>query len=236
MEVRATSPQDPAALVDYTMPVENAITPRYSLRPTPEALWSSHFWEDGSRARLCNTNHGDLGPPLVLGALLALDRAVFDAGGRLYVIQLRRSHADQQEAYDSGRSPVKPGLSTHQSGHGADLQWPGITDARFVEIARGLGWSSVTDDPPHWEYRHLWARLFGARGPGEMAMAMCLDQGQGGYGNDEARALQAQIWRVYEPGCGAIDGIIGEQTRAALRALGLREDAGYRDLYRLLSV
>ncbi len=49
-------------------------------------------------------------------------------------------------------------------------------------------------------------------------------------------AAQVQIWRTYGPGCGAVDGWRGGNTKAALRAMGLPEDASHLDLYALPSV
>ena len=233
------------------MPSAFTLVPRQLLVPVNLGLWSSSLWPDGipgrvagTRARLAETRNGSLGPVVVIEQVLVLRNAVAKAGGCLYVIQLMRSWADQRKLYEDGKSPVDAGYSTHQSGHGVDFSWTGITDAQFFELATALGWVNVAGDDPHWEWHGIWARLREAHGPGQMAMAAIIDQGlRGGhsyegsdnYGTDAAAALQVGVWRALRKGCGRIDGHVGPLTLAGLDELKMSPAAEYQDLYRLLS-
>ena len=221
------------------------LIPRTALQPVSDAHWSS-YRTNGKRHRLIEIVGGALAPAAMNVAMLALTADLWSSyGSPLYTTTLVRSREDQRKAWEADpNKAVEPGYSIHESGNAIDADMGVVNAEQFAVSATKVGLTPISNEPWHWQLLGHWARLYnrGPTGPRECAMAMNLDQGRGGYegrenyGNDEDAALQAQIWRTYGPGCGAVDGLRGSNTKAALRAMGLPEDAGYQDLYSRCSV
>lgn len=146
---------------------------------------------------------------------------------------------------------AEPGYSFHNAGRAIDLhvdalKFPAVPADRQLdrlwELCVPIGWSPVITTPRegaseswHLDYLGPWGPVRARRGYAEAAMGACLDLGATGYGRDTERAIQAQLHRAgYD--VGAIDGVIGPRTIAALQAAGV--GATCRDpsaLYRLPS-
>ena len=149
-----------------------------------------------------------------------------------------------------------PGFSMHNAGRAIDvhieaLKFPKLSVDKQLdklwEIAIPLGWTPIIKAPTegvteswHFDYFSYWqatrlrlsyagvANVYGM-----IAMCSCLDEGIGGYGNDEARALQVQLHRIGQ-NPGAVDGDIGAKTEKALGAAGF--DKSERDYTKLFSL
>ena len=210
------------------------------------SLWSSYTGrKSGKPLRLVEMGESARAPVDFCAELLELDRAVRARGGALRITSLGRSFAHSDDAhkrYVLGHGPYakRGGYSIH-NGHrsiDADLQalcfpveaddqldelWRAAEDAGgyFVPIIASP--NEKQDEAWHFdglgEWRHVYERL----GPDQTAVACCLDVGIGGYGQDLARMLQANLHRCGQD-VGAIDGDLGRKTRAGLSSLGLSPD------------
>lgn len=132
---------------------------------------------------------------------------------------------------------ARPGFSNHEAGRAIDvdlasLKFPNVTADkqldRLWELARPLGWRPIIKAPTegaseswHFDYLGEWAPVYDRLGDyAAAAMCGCLDLGIEGYGNDAARAIQANLQRAgYD--IGEIDGVVGAKTERALAAAGL---------------
>jgi hypothetical protein len=224
----------------------NTLDARLDLAPVSPLLWSSHFFESGHRARLVEIVGGDLAPPDVAAALLVLDGAIRRRGGVLWLTTLYRSWEAQEATYRKGDTAVRGGFSMHQARRAIDIDYNrvGITDAQLAAAMAEAGMTPIGGEPWHLEKLGPWAALYAARGPGEAAMAACLDIGtaygwydaddEAGHARTDIRALQAHCWRAGHP-TGVIDGLPGPNTWAALAAAGMETDATYQQAMELRS-
>jgi hypothetical protein len=202
--------------------------------------------------------------PAAATALASLQVAVSSAGGTLRLNQLWRSHdkqVDLRAKYDAGTgAPAqRPGTSAHQGGRAIDvstvtLAFPVAADKQIDElwrIATPLGWRPVIDRPDETkaERWHLdlwadWLPVLVRRGYTEAATAAVLDIGDVGqadraWGVEGAliRCVQSHLHRAgYD--CGAIDGLAGRNTLAAMAAARITTStwpARAADAARLLS-
>jgi hypothetical protein len=143
-----------------------------------------------------------------------------------------------------------PGHSNHEAGRAADLntaamKFPGVAADkqldRLWEIAIPIGWKPIIKQATegatenwHFDFLGEWRPVADRlRDYGAVAMIGCLDIGLARYGNDEERAIQANLHRAgYD--VGRVDGIIGRRTEGALVACGL--GASCRDLSQLFAL
>jgi hypothetical protein len=223
------------------------LTARATYVPVHPSIWSSHLHSSGERAKLCEIVGGDSAPLDVVDGLGRLERAIRRRGGVLYITTLGRSYSDQQQAHeDNPGNAVRPGYSLHQARRAIDIDLArvGVTDEQLADAMTETGWTPISNEPWHWELLGPWAEIYAERGPGEAAMAACLDQGNAygwydantasGRARTDIRALQAQCWRAGAP-AGAIDGLDGPATQGAVAALKMDLAASYVDLHRLVS-
>ena len=183
-------------------------------------------------------------------ALLALDKAVKARGGLLRVTSLGRTWKSSNDAYRryvTGKGPYakRGGYSNHNAYRAIDIDIASLCfpvgDDKQLDVLwectdEGGFFTPIIADPDElkdesWhfdgfgaDWQHVYALLKTRKGGiDQCAMAMCLDVGCGGYGDDLARSLQAQLHRCGQD-VGSIDGAIGRKTRAGLCALGLSPD------------
>lgn len=137
---------------------------------------------------------------------------------------------------------AQPGKSFHNGGRAIDihieaLKFPGLPDNqqldRLWSLAIPLGWRAAIKAPTegakeswHFDFMGEWGHVADRLGYEQAAIGACLDVGGGSllFSRWQQMELQAQLQRAgYD--CGAIDGAIGERTKMACYAAGIRETA-----------
>lgn len=226
-------------------------TPRYELVRAPEALLSSYDARGktgGPRADLVPLHRRSRGylAPWAAGAALALDGRARAAGWDLRWTETWRPIPDQLRArqrYLGGKGPkaVAPGRSAHGYAgavdiHTGPLAASGCTLAAWHEALAATGWRPIIPSTASWAtseswHADCWGPLEGIRrheGYSEAAMAGHLLCGQwdhlvaGGWSEERVAVacLQVSLLRAgYR--CGAIDGLAGRATLAAMVVAGI---------------
>ena len=170
-------------------------------------------------------------------AIQKLAQRVKNAGGNLRLSDLFRSYADQKAAnLKQPKLSPPPGRSNHEAGRAFDIDLDAINMSleQFWKLASGFGVTPIIASPDRraneaWHFEclgsHITLRKLGAR---YVAMSGILDLGLpvDEFPGEKRRAahMQCMLHRINQDP-GAIDGIIGPKTNAALA----KATEGYED-------
>lgn len=207
------------------------LTPRSPFVPCPTHWLSSY--DDFPVYRMENGINAEI-PSDMVEPVEWLIHAIERRGGVFRFTSFGRSYdvsAKAVAAYKAGTGPFAkaPGYSCHNSWRAIDpdIGGSGLSKAQWDDAARSVGWSPISNEPWHFEYRDGYEHILERYGYDAMTMAMSLLAGLAWFGEDEVRALQAQAHFVGED-CGAMDGVPGPKLYAALDRVARRcEGRGY---------
>ncbi len=203
------------------------LTPRWPFVDCPTHWLSSY--DNYPVAQMEHGINAQIPAPMVPAAQGFID-AIERRNGRFRFTGYGRSYETSQRLHlewqaDNSKTYAKPGgYSMHNSWRAIDpdIGGSGLSKAQWDEAATESGWSFISNEAGHFEWRQGAAHIMERYGVDQMAMACTLAAGLGWFGNDHARAVQAGLhFAGVDPGI--IDGVIG--TKAVEAAISLEASA-----------
>lgn len=186
--------------------------------------------------------------PDTLAAAYKLEDAIVSEGGKFQLTACFRSWLKQQSLVDlHNADPVHnafaapPGGSYHQAGRALDidikaLYFPILLEEKWLEklwsLAIPLGFRPIIDKPDmnvseawHFDFIGPWQAVHDKMGNAISAKCAILDVGnwnpQESLLKTRNMFIQAQLLRLGHYEIGAVDGLIGFKSGAAIRSLGI---------------